>query len=99
VKLEGDNVVEFHKLPELRQVTLNALRWALLSNHRYAIMRDLPVYAAAGWLKHPRDDVFSFSKALLGHNPKTIEHWIHHNPPSRWTWHRKESNERMENLL
>jgi hypothetical protein len=28
VKLEGDNVIEFHKLPEMQQVTLKVLRWA-----------------------------------------------------------------------
>ena len=28
VKLDGDNVVEFHKLPEFQQVTLKVLRWA-----------------------------------------------------------------------
>jgi len=27
VKLDGDNVVEFPKLPELQQVTLKVLRW------------------------------------------------------------------------
>lgn len=27
VKLDGDNVVEFHKLPEFQQVTLKVLRW------------------------------------------------------------------------
>ncbi len=27
VKLDGDNVVEFHKLPEMQQVTLKVLRW------------------------------------------------------------------------
>jgi hypothetical protein len=27
VKLDGDNVIEFHKLPELQQVTLKVLRW------------------------------------------------------------------------
>ena len=25
--LHGDNVVEFHKLPEMQQVTLKVLRW------------------------------------------------------------------------
>lgn len=28
VKLDGDNVIEFHKLPEFQQVTLKVLRWA-----------------------------------------------------------------------
>ena len=28
VKLDGDNVIEFHKLPEMQQVTLKVLRWA-----------------------------------------------------------------------
>ncbi|MBU6402443.1 MAG: hypothetical protein KGS61_19155 [Verrucomicrobia bacterium] len=28
VKLDGDNVVEFRRLPELKQVTLKVLRWA-----------------------------------------------------------------------
>jgi hypothetical protein len=27
VKLDGDNVVEFHKLPEFQQITLKVLRW------------------------------------------------------------------------
>ena len=27
VKLDGDNVVEFHKLPEMQQITLKVLRW------------------------------------------------------------------------
>ena len=27
VKLDGDNVIEFHKLPEMQQVTLKVLRW------------------------------------------------------------------------
>lgn len=27
VKLDGDNAVEFHKLPEFQQVTLKVLRW------------------------------------------------------------------------
>ena len=27
VKLDGDKVVEFHKLPEMQQVTLKVLRW------------------------------------------------------------------------
>ena len=27
MKLDGDNVVEFHKLPEMQQVTLKVLRW------------------------------------------------------------------------
>jgi hypothetical protein len=27
VKLDGENVVEFHKLPEFQQVTLKVLRW------------------------------------------------------------------------
>ena len=27
MKLDGDNVVEFPKLPELQQVTLKVLRW------------------------------------------------------------------------
>jgi hypothetical protein len=27
VKLDGDNVVEFRKLPEFQQVTLKVLRW------------------------------------------------------------------------
>ena len=27
VKLDGDKVVEFHKLPEFQQVTLKVLRW------------------------------------------------------------------------
>jgi hypothetical protein len=27
VKLDGDNVIEFPKLPELQQVTLKVLRW------------------------------------------------------------------------
>jgi hypothetical protein len=27
VKLDGDIVVEFHKLPEMQQVTLKVLRW------------------------------------------------------------------------
>jgi hypothetical protein len=27
VKLDGDNVFEFHKLPEMQQVTLKVLRW------------------------------------------------------------------------
>ena len=28
VKLDGDNVIEFHRLPEMQQVTLKVLRWA-----------------------------------------------------------------------
>jgi hypothetical protein len=27
VKLDGDNAVEFHRLPEMQQVTLKVLRW------------------------------------------------------------------------
>ncbi len=27
VKLDGDNVVEFHKLPEFQQITLKVIRW------------------------------------------------------------------------
>jgi hypothetical protein len=27
VKLDGDTVIEFHKLPEMKQVTLKVLRW------------------------------------------------------------------------
>jgi hypothetical protein len=27
VKLDGDNVIEFHKLPEMQQVTLKVMRW------------------------------------------------------------------------
>jgi len=27
VKLDGDNVIEFHKLSEMQQVTLKVLRW------------------------------------------------------------------------
>lgn len=27
VKVDGDKVVEFHKLPEMQQVTLKVLRW------------------------------------------------------------------------
>ncbi|MEO7300834.1 MAG: hypothetical protein ABI042_19890 [Verrucomicrobiota bacterium] len=27
VKLDGDNVVEFPKLPEFQQITLKAIRW------------------------------------------------------------------------
>ena len=27
VKLDGDNVIEFNKLPEMQQITLKVLRW------------------------------------------------------------------------
>jgi hypothetical protein len=27
VKLDGDNVIEFHKLPEMQQVTMKVMRW------------------------------------------------------------------------
>ena len=27
VKLDGDNVVEFHRLPEFQQITLKVIRW------------------------------------------------------------------------
>jgi hypothetical protein len=27
VKLDGDNVIEFHKLPEFQSITLKVLRW------------------------------------------------------------------------
>jgi hypothetical protein len=27
VRLDGDNVIEFHKLPEMQQVTLKVMRW------------------------------------------------------------------------